>query len=265
MKTIIFLIIIVLIVIISIRVSSPEYKGKKGETLINHKLKLVDLLGYPGKILQNVYIPKETGGTTEIDLLYITTRGIFVIESKNYAGYIFGSENNRNWTVTLYAGKTWYGGNRVEKHQFYNPIWQNRTHIKNLKRFLNEDIRTFSLIVFDDRGEIQSLNISSSDINLCYRSRVPSTIKAIWERNDDCLSENKINELYNRLLPLTSVSKEDKEKHIQEINKRFDSFLVCPVCGGKLIIRTAKRGYNIGNQFYGCSNYPKCKYTKNID
>lgn len=40
--------------------------------------------------------------------------------------------------------------------------------------------------------------------------------------------------------------------------------LVCPNCGGKLVIRTAKRGTNIGSQFYGCSNYPNCKYTRNI-
>lgn len=39
--------------------------------------------------------------------------------------------------------------------------------------------------------------------------------------------------------------------------------LICPECGGKLVLRTAKRGANIGSQFYGCSNYPKCKFTRN--
>lgn len=36
----------------------------------------------------------------------------------------------------------------------------------------------------------------------------------------------------------------------------------CPKCGGDLILRTAKRGPNPGSQFYGCSSYPKCRYTR---
>ena len=40
--------------------------------------------------------------------------------------------------------------------------------------------------------------------------------------------------------------------------------LVCPRCGGQLVLRTAKKGENAGNQFYGCSNFPKCRFVKNI-
>jgi predicted RNA-binding Zn-ribbon protein involved in translation (DUF1610 family) len=40
--------------------------------------------------------------------------------------------------------------------------------------------------------------------------------------------------------------------------------LLCPRCGGQLILRTAKKGDNAGNQFYGCSNFPKCRYIQNI-
>lgn len=36
----------------------------------------------------------------------------------------------------------------------------------------------------------------------------------------------------------------------------------CPQCGGELVLRTAKRGTNAGNQFMGCSAYPKCRFTK---
>ena len=39
---------------------------------------------------------------------------------------------------------------------------------------------------------------------------------------------------------------------------------VCPLCGGKTVIRTVKTGARAGAQFIGCSNYPKCKYTKNV-
>lgn len=38
----------------------------------------------------------------------------------------------------------------------------------------------------------------------------------------------------------------------------------CPRCGGKLVLRTAKKGSNSGNQFLGCSSFPKCRYIQAI-
>ena len=128
--------------------------GRKGENKIARKLAWSNTFGKPGITLNNVYIPRRDGGSSEIDLLYITRKGIIVVESKNYSGFIFGNENNKNWTVTLYAGKDWIGRKQIEKHQFYNPIWQNRTHINSLRKNLVDEIPMFSLIVFSDRCEI---------------------------------------------------------------------------------------------------------------
>ncbi len=49
--------------------------------------------------------------------------------------------------------------------------------------------------------------------------------------------------------PMTNISSEE---------------LICPKCGNKLVLRTAKKGPNAGNKFYGCSGYPGCKYIKNL-
>lgn len=94
--------------------------GKIGEAYTARELKLLNLLGRKGKVLRNVYIPKDNNETSEIDVLFITQKGIFVIESKNYSGWIFGSENQYKWTMML---------PNKEKHSFYNPIKQNQTHI----------------------------------------------------------------------------------------------------------------------------------------
>ena len=40
--------------------------------------------------------------------------------------------------------------------------------------------------------------------------------------------------------------------------------IICPVCGGELVLRTARRGANTGKQFYGCSSFPRCRYILNI-
>ena len=35
--------------------------------------------------------------------------------------------------------------------------------------------------------------------------------------------------------------------------------IICPKCGGNMVLRTAKSGNNIGKQFWGCTNYPRCR------
>ena len=43
--------------------------------------------------------------TTQIDHVIISRFGIFVIETKNFTGWIFGSENQKQWTKTTYGNK----------------------------------------------------------------------------------------------------------------------------------------------------------------
>ena len=56
----------------------------------------------------------------------------------------------------------------------------------------------------------------------------------------------------------------EEAKNNESNNSSESDELICPRCGNKLVLRTAKKGQNIGNQFYGCSGYPKCKYIKNL-
>lgn len=243
----------------------PEMVGKQGEMLTASKLGWVNFWGYSGMALQNVYVPKRNGETTEIDLLYLTEKGIFVIESKNYSGYIFGNENNQSWMTTLYAGKTWYGTKTVEKHKFYNPIWQNKTHIKYLREYLAEwEIPMYSLIVFSDRCELKDISVYSDNVYVCRRSNMNDYIKSIWKNSESILERGTISEIYNSLLPLTNRDAVLKNLHVDTIKKKLQSTEICPWCGGKLVLRTARQGSHAGEQFYGCSNYPKCRYIKNI-
>ncbi|MCR4761760.1 MAG: NERD domain-containing protein [Oscillospiraceae bacterium] len=100
---------------------SSDLVGQYGEDLTADVLKWSKRFGYKGAMLRNVFIPKENGETSEIDLLYITQKGIFVIESKNYSGWIFGNGNDQYWTQSL---------PNKQKKRFYNPMKQNRTHIR---------------------------------------------------------------------------------------------------------------------------------------
>ena len=98
-------------------------KGKYGEYLIYDCLKYYENTG--AKFLFNCYLYKDNGQTTEIDVIMIHSSGIFVFESKNYSGWIFGNEKASTWTQTLAVGR----GKPAEKEHFYNPIRQNELHI----------------------------------------------------------------------------------------------------------------------------------------
>ena len=264
--------------------------GKLGEVLTAKELKYVQLFGRKGRILRNIYVPKDNGETSEIDLLYITQKGIFVFESKNYSGWIFGDEKSQKWTMML--------PNKV-KHSFYNPIKQNQTHIKWLRNYIGEEIPLFSIIVFSERCELKKVTITSQDIKVIKRDFTYAAVRDIWNKNKDCLSGEEVESLYKNLQKLTKVSEETKEVHIQNIKNRYsisekesaclkkmimnpeetkqeienkkvetsvsensEPDKVCPRCGKKLILRTAKKGVNAGKQFWGCSGFPKCRYTE---
>ena len=259
---IIYIVLAIILVVIVAYFKSSSVKGRISEQSIARKLDSNGIFGQCTKTLTNVYLPKSSGDTAEIDVLHITTKGILVLENKNYAGYIFGNEANKIWTVTLYAGKTWYGGNNVEKHQFYNPIWQNRTHIKHLKEYIGSDIKCFSLITFSNRGELKNVSYNSPEVYVCNHSKLSSVLRRICNNNPDILTDKQIEQIYEQLLPLTNANKEARQKHVTNIQKRFSNTDICPACGGKLVLRTARKGPNTGKQFYGCSNYPKCKYTR---
>lgn len=77
-------------------------------------------------------------------MILIHESGIYVFESKNYGGWIFGDERQHYWTQTLPLGR-----GRSQKNRFYNPIRQNKGHIKWLSNYLNLDTKFFySYIVF---------------------------------------------------------------------------------------------------------------------
>lgn len=252
-------------------ISSKKYIGRYGEYTIYKQLKRFENDG--AKFLFNVYIPKQGGGTSEIDVLMICKECIFVFESKNFSGWIFGDEKSKNWVQTLPTG------NKSQKEYFFNPIMQNRSHIKHLQAVLKQQIPLKSVVVFSDRCTLKSIKVESEDIAVINCSNLVSTIDAVCKGvNVDVLSDGDIKEIYDELYVYTCVDDVVKEQHIadiqsnlnsrdtmQPISDNVDSDMKCPKCGGALVVRKAVKGANRGKEFYGCSNYPKCRYIKNIE
>lgn len=92
--------IILILAIVAFILNLPSVKGYFGELTIRILLKLLDKDKY--KVINNVIIPSVDGKTAQIDHIVVSVYGIFVIETKNYNGWIFGSENSQNWTQIIY-------------------------------------------------------------------------------------------------------------------------------------------------------------------
>lgn len=197
--------------------SSVKYdKGKYAEYLTYESLRHFENNG--GRFLFNVLIPKGDGKTTEIDVLLICVKGLFVFECKNYSGWIFGNETHKNWTQTLPKG---YQGD-CHKEQFYNPVMQNASHIRHLKNLIGSNIPMRSVIVFSDRCILMDVTIKSDDVSVINRRNVASVIGQLCDQiQNDIYTETEINDIYNKLFPYTQFGCEIKERHAQNIRKDF--------------------------------------------
>ncbi len=158
-------------------------KGRIGEWEISFILQYLN--GY-GKCINNVYIPYR-GYMAEMDVVFIHEKGIFVIESKNYAGWIFGSIEQQKWTQCL--------PNR-EKNYFYNPIKQNRTHINALSQFIKINKNQMkSFIVFSERCQLKKVPPPTNEYTVVRVDELFQIMKKEIEKRKTIFTREEVNNL----------------------------------------------------------------------
>lgn len=229
--------------------------------------------------LFNVYVPTEKGKTTEIDAILFHATGIFVIESKNYSGWIFGTETQEKWTQCLKPSQ--YA--KTQKFQFYNPIMQNQSHINHYRKWLGDEwkhIPIHSIILFGDGCTLKDVKLTSRTHYVDKRSNFPNILNSIIYSSHH-FDMQEINQIYAKTYRLSQASEVVKTQHTMDVRttQRTQAYVshtaaessvrkattnpeICPLCQGKLVTRVAHKGPNQGKTFLGCSNFPKCRYTK---
>lgn len=235
-------------------------KGSYGEYLIYKNLKPFEDIGC--RFMFNLYIPVSEDKTTEIDIILITQKGIYVIESKNYSGYIFGNIKSQYWYQTLHIG---YG--KTQKVRFYNPVKQNENHINFLKKVVGENIPMHSIVVFSERCDFKNLKLNDPNVSVIHREFVYETVYNKENKYFNILSQEQIDSIYNSLLKYAVTSEDVKIKHSEDVveakyksAERYQTHgRKCPKCDRYLIKKRGKYGY-----FYACPNYPNCTYTEQI-
>ena len=232
--------------------------------------------GYTGYFLHNVYVPMADGTTTEVDAVYITAKGIFVFESKDYSGWIFGSDTQKQWMQTFPNGS---------KNPFPNPIWQNDVHIQCLGGFLKWKIPFFSFVVFSDNCEIKKMSVVKSQAKVIQQFQLPEAVANTFNALPDVFSDEQMQTIWQALYPLTQKTAAEKDAHVANVQNRHNAnentraaqpiyvasapvpaqaeqTPVCPLCGKALQERVAQNGDHAGQTYEVCADYPNCTYAK---
>jgi hypothetical protein len=223
----------------------PKLKGDSGEAAVGMLLSNLPQDKYT--ILHNVLL-KTDRGSSQIDYVVVSVFGIFIIEVKNYSGWITGSENASQWTQTIYHSK----------HHFMNPIHQNYGHVKAIEALINDpSVPIYPIVTFP--GDC-TMKITFEHSTVVKWGNLKSQIEQLSV--NEVITADRMKELTDLITTSNIDSKETRKEHLQDIQKEKDNIKegYCPRCGGKLVVRQGKYG-----SFLGCSNYPKCRYTKHLN
>ena len=227
-----------------VRTAKIHVKGAIGEAKITHILRRLPKDEY--HIFHDITLETKFG-SSQIDHIAVSRNGIYVIETKNYKGWIHGGERSEYWTQSIYRHKS----------TFRNPVKQNWSHVIALKELLSGigRIEYHPIVVFAGSATLKNVY---SKLPVIYSDQLISQIMSTQATYP--LSADELQEILRRLrdpqvrpLPPPDLNQSGK------YGQRKESTDECPKCAGPLVLRNGRFG-----QFYGCSSYPLCKYTRNL-
>jgi hypothetical protein len=240
----VLVIIFFMLVAILLRIYDPKIKGVFGEKRVSKQLNKLSPKQY--KVFNDVLIRTDKG-TSQIDHVVVSLYGVFVIETKNYSGWIHGNERSDYWTQTIYRQKT----------KFRNPIKQNWGHVYALKELLSDykDVPFYPIVVFAGSAKLKNVDAQTPVI---YDYLLYETIKRF---NIPVLEASDVEKISSLIKTASIEDKQVRKQHVKQIRtdvkerQKKERSLICPKCNGRLVKRNGQYG-----EFYGCSNYPTCRY-----
>ena len=189
---------------ISSSLNDDEIAGARGEIEVNHRLR--QILRYDEYLLVNLLLPFHHGHKTEIDCVIISRKGVFCVETKNWSGRIYGSDEEDIW----YQHYTY---KRLGIREHKNPVWQNETHCGALEKKLYKGCPIYNVVIFKklDKG---------SNIDSKYAYKLSEFIDFYNSLEDNELSESQMYKVYDTLVPYVATNKQ-LEKHKKDLQRRF--------------------------------------------
>ncbi|PNK22189.1 hypothetical protein CBR59_31855 [Bacillus thuringiensis] len=209
MKVLIFELILIAVLIplnSVVKKHVPKWKGKAGEKLVKRILSKLDPKSY--FVLHNVTVYTEFGDTTQIDHIVIAETGVFVVETRNDEGWIYGSEKAARWTQGIFR----------KKSSFQNPFRQNYKHIKAIESVMEQQLPCISIAAFHPKCSLKRVNVSSKDKHVLYYNDLKKCIESYI---DVKLTKDEIEHIYQTILRANIDDKDIKKKHVKYLQNKF--------------------------------------------
>ena len=197
-----FLIVTLIVVILLIKLRNKKADQNSGEIEVSFVLSNIK----GTKLIEDLMVKREKG-TTQIDHILISRKGIFVIETKDFSGKIIGSEEEKFWIQKL----------NFKENYFYSPIKQNYGHVKAVEEIIKIKNISHSLIVFTNKSNIKKVD---SDTPVIQLKNLKKFIKKY--KTEVKLSKDEIEEIYKLLKKKDINSKRAIRKHIKTIRKSME-------------------------------------------
>lgn len=168
-------------------------------------------------IYHDLYVKKNDGTYSQVDLVVVTEAGIVVIEVKKCSGWIYGVGDRKNWVQVLAYGK--------EKHSLYNPIFQNDGHIRAIKNSIPNylNVPFYSLIVFYGDCKLKKISNVPSDVLVVKANKAIDTFSDILLKSPSTnfYSEEVVSVLKKGVENGNDL--EIKNKHVHNLRNRYNS------------------------------------------
>jgi hypothetical protein len=172
----------------------------KGEALVSQSL-LEYCKNKDAHVLNCITLRLDDGSTTQIDHVLISTKGVFIIETKHYKGWIFGDSKSKKWTQIT----------RANRYEFQNPVFQNYKHVKAIKRIFDFLEPTFIHNIVVSSGDATFKTPKIEDV--CH---IKELIPTIEKYSEGALSLNRVQFCVGRLeyMRLELTQKTDVEHQV---------------------------------------------------
>jgi len=185
---------------------APAFQNS-GEALVSRVLLLE--FAPPDYHLMNHVTIQMDDGTTQIDHILISRFGVFVIETKDYNGWIFANATGESWTQVLFR----------LRFKLQNPIFQNKRHVRAVQGLLD----------FLQPGAIRSVVVFTGEAE--FKTEAPQgviTISQLAEylrdHTEEVMSLNRMQFCVGRLeTARLAISGETDVEHIQSLERRRGS------------------------------------------
>lgn len=196
--------LIIFLSILKAKRRSPEARGQRGEDSVSGMLsRIAEQRG--GYVINDVIIPNGNR-TAQIDHIYFAKNGVFLIETKNYSGRVYGNEEQTYWTQVLSYGN--------EKNSLYNPIKQNSTHMYALKKIIGSSVEVTPLVIFV-QGNTEYIN--SKKVYTLRQAR------DLILNSPTKFSEKNISNWYSKIQYYKDHPISTKEEHIEHVKQKSSS------------------------------------------